>query len=83
MNNTKHKELLDKGIYALGELCDSRFGNEVNEDIANETISFLQSIYEKKGNKIQKICLLMISMIKGNILTQEEEESLLSIRSHI
>lgn len=83
LKNTKHKELLDKGIYALGELCDSRFGNEVNEDIANETIEFLKSIYEKKGNKTQKICLLMINMIKGNVLTQEEEESLLSIRSHI
>lgn len=83
LNNEKHKELVDKAIYALGELCDTRFGNEVPQKILEETIDYLEKISLTKGNKVQKIVSLIINMIKGNVLTKEEEVSLLSIRSNI
>ncbi|MGL6130508.1 MAG: Hsp70 family protein [Fusobacteriaceae bacterium] len=83
LKNTNHKELSENCIYGLGELCDSRFGNEVPNDISKEIISFLEELLTTKGSKQQKMIDLTIKMIKGNILTQEEENNLLSIRSKL
>ncbi|MGL4861638.1 MAG: Hsp70 family protein [Cetobacterium sp.] len=83
LDKTAHKELTENCIYALGELCDSRFGNEVSEDISAEIIIYLEELLTTKGAKQQKIISLIINMIKGNILTQEEENNLLSIRSKL
>lgn len=83
LDKTTHKELTENCIYALGELCDSRFGNEVSEDISTEIITYLEELLTIKGAKQQKIISLIINMIKGNILTQEEENNLLSIRSKL
>lgn len=83
LDKTTHKELTENCIYALGELCDSRFGNEVSENISAEIITYLEELLTTKGAKQQKIISLIINMIKGNILTQEEENNLLSIRSKL
>lgn len=83
LEKEKHKELVEKCIYALGELCDSRFGKEIEEEVSNEIIIFLENIFLQKGSKQQKLISLILNMIRGKMLTKEEEESLLSIRSSI
>lgn len=78
-----HKELSEKCILALGELGDSRFGNEISDTDGKQLISFLDEISKTKGKSLQKQIEIVKKMVLGNILTVEEEESLLAIRKDI
>lgn len=78
-----HKELSEKCILALGELGDSRFGNEIPEQNSKELIIFLEEISKLRGKSLQKDIEIVKKMILGNVLTTEEENSLLSIRKEI
>ena len=78
-----HKELSEKCILALGELGDSRFGNEISENDSKLLVDFLDEISKSRGKVLQKNIEIVKKMILGNILTAEEENSLLAIRNEI
>ena len=74
---TTHKELTEKCILALGEMGDSRFGNEISIETSKELIRFLDEVFQMKGKYFQKIIEITKKMILGNILTKEEENLLM------
>ncbi len=86
----QHIDAKRNAIYAFGEICDRRNPNVsiVSETQARRIIDLLsarilRSPYLEERERLGKIAQAAINMISGIVLSQEQSESLLAIRTEL
>lgn len=77
----KNKELFKKLVYLIGEISDSRFDDAISDKYKKKVLKKLNEIYSLKNTKERKFLDIIISMIEGKELNEEQEASLLAIRT--
>ncbi len=84
-----HDDAIRNGLFAMGELGDRRPGRSaVSEKTCSKALKVIAEIRQRAtknrfGNSttIRSFCDIATAMIKGEVLSQEQEKSLLGLRS--
>ena len=76
-------EVLRSAIYSIAEICDRRFeGDKISKEAADEILNELKKVINR-SSPITKILEVAKSLIKGDILTEDQERVLLDMRVKI
>ncbi len=83
VNSINKVEVLRSAIYSIAEICDRRFeGDKISKEVADEILNELKKVINR-SSPITKILEVAKSVIKGDILTEDQERVLLDMRVKI